>query len=292
MNRRRFNFALSTLLRDGDKLKDALEDTDYATAMRARLGANCAADLGTLLAAVRTELLNQSGKTGDAGSMTQHQNEEFREVERLAAGARRTARLAFPGQDVILHSEFRVGIDTPKTLAAELDRAGKTKAACGKYATQLAAQGWMAADTTDLQAAIAACGGMDTDQGEAFADRAELTTDLTRAANDLYADCLRVQNAARLQYPSTKPNTEAARARFPTRHLPSARPQPAGRRDAAAAAAADPAESVIRAREQAATSPESRRAPSRPRPSSPARAARPSSGPRRGCRCGREWRRV
>jgi hypothetical protein len=182
--------------------------------MQERLGADIATAFGTLVAAVRTQVLQQSGKTGEAGTVTDLQEQAQQEVERLTAGARRSARLAFPGQDVVLRSEFQVGIDTPKTLAAELDRAGKIQAACVKYATQLATQGWLARDTTALGAAIAACSGHDIDQGEAFADRAEYTADLTRAANALYDGCLRVQNAARLEYPSTLDGTEAARRRF------------------------------------------------------------------------------
>jgi hypothetical protein len=214
MSTRKFHFPLSILLREGDKLQAAVADPDYATALQARLGATIAAATATLLADVRTELQNQSGQTGDAGTLTQAQKDAFEEVERLAAGARRSARLAFRGQGVLLRSEFQVGIETPKSLAAELERAGLTHTACVKYAAPLAEQGWIASDTTDLATAIGACGGLDTDQGEAFADRAEFTAELTRTANALYDGLLKIQNAARLQYPSTKPNTAAARARF------------------------------------------------------------------------------
>jgi hypothetical protein len=214
MNTRKFKGTLSGLLLAGDQLKDAVIDTDYAAAIAERLGDSIATTLTTQLGAVRHELEEQSGKTGDAGSLTQQQQDALAEVERLTAGARRTARLAFPGQDVLLHSEFQVGIDTPKTLAAELTRAGLIKAACTKYTATLQTKGWLARDTTALGAAIATCGGSNTEQGEAFADRAEMTADLIRAANALYDTLLTVQNAARLEYPSTQPDTEAARARF------------------------------------------------------------------------------
>ncbi len=213
-NTRKFRGTLSGLLLAGDQILAAVTDSAYSAAMTARLGATVGADLTALLAAVREELRKQSGKTGDAGTMTQQQKDALQEVERLTAGARRTARLAFPGQDVVLRSEFQVGIDTPKSLAAELERAGLIAAACSKYATELAAQGWLASDTTELTAAIAACAGTETEQGDAVADRVEFTAELTRAANALNAELLRIQNAARLQYPSTKPNTEAARTRF------------------------------------------------------------------------------
>ena len=182
--------------------------------MEARLGTGIAASFATVIAAVRTELALQSGKTGEAGELTEEQQADFADVERLSAGARRSARLAFAGQAVILHSEFQVGINDPQDLASVLDRAGKTHTAAVKYATQLAPKGWIATDATALGAAIAALSGTGLDQDEALADRAQFTADLTRAANTLFDGCLTIQNAARLQYPSTQPGTEAARVRF------------------------------------------------------------------------------
>jgi hypothetical protein len=214
MKPRKFKGPLSGLLRAGDNIKNAVQDDDYATKMQERLGATIAADLTALLDDVRQQLRDQTGKTSEAGGTTQQQTAAFDEVERLTSGARRSARLAFPGEDVKLRSEFQVGIDSPKTLAAELERANLIKAACTRYATDLARQGWIARDTAALQAAIDACSGSGVDQTEAFADRAELTADLKRASNDLYDKLLTVQNAARLEYPSTRPGTEAARARF------------------------------------------------------------------------------
>src|SRR5438105_1978712 len=80
------------------------------------------------------QIQNQGGKTGDAGDLTTDQRAAFREVERLTADARRSARQAFPGDDVKLRSEFQVGINEPQDLASQLDRAGKTLVAARKYA--------------------------------------------------------------------------------------------------------------------------------------------------------------
>ncbi len=218
---RKFRFALSTLLHAADSLSDAIGDTDYATAMVARLD-----DPGetppyifrtvfeTAIADVRAEVQKQGGKTGDAGDLTSDQKAAFAEVERLAAAARRSARLAFPGDGVKLRSEFQVGIDEPQDLASVLERAGKTLAAARKYAAELKKEGWRAADADALEAALAALGEVAQDQDEALADRAQFTAALTRKANLVFKLCQRIQNAARLEYPSTKPNTEAARLRF------------------------------------------------------------------------------
>jgi hypothetical protein len=226
-NKRKFSFPLSTLLRAGDSLKDAMEDPDYNTAMEERLGDATATPplvfataFTGVIASVRTELTNQGGKTGDAGGLTAEQKAAFAEVERLTAGARRTARQAFPGEDVKLRTEFQVGIDEPKDLDSELGRAEITLTATRKYATDMKKKGWLPRDATALETALGKLGGVAIDQDDALADRAQFTAALTRAANALYDDCLAVQNAARLEYPSTQPGTEAARARFKLETFP------------------------------------------------------------------------
>lgn len=226
-DRRKFTFPLSTLLRAAGGLGSALADTDYAAAMVARLDDPAAtppivfaSDFAAAIAAVETEVGNQGGKTGDAGDLTTDQGTAFAEVERLVAGARRTARQAFPGDDVKLRSEFQVGINEPKDLASELSRARQTLVASRKYAPDLKKKGWLATDSTALETALDSLSGVALDQDEALADRAKFTGALTRAANALYADCLAIQNAARLQYPSTRPGTEAARSRFQLETFP------------------------------------------------------------------------
>ena len=113
-----------------------------------------------------------------------------------------------------LPSEFQVGITEPQDLASQPERAGKTLAPARKHGAALKKEGWIAADATALEPALRALGGIAFDQDEALADRAQFTAALTRTANAPYKLCLSVQNAARLQYPSTQPGTEATRARF------------------------------------------------------------------------------
>ena len=220
-DKRKFSFPLSTLLHAADSLDAALGDPDYAVAMVTRLDDPTETPpyifrtvFETSLASVRTEVQHQGGKTGDAGDLTADQRAAFAEVERLTAGARRSARQAFPGDDVKLRTEFQVGINEPQDLASVLVRAQKTLDATRKYAADLKKEGWLPADSDALAAALAALSGVALTQDEALADRAQFTGALTRAANLLYRLCLRIQNAARLQYPSTQPGTEAARARF------------------------------------------------------------------------------
>ena len=134
------------------------------------------------------------------------------------SAVRRTATLLFPKGDPRLHAEFKVGINEPQDLASELERARVILTGCQPHAEALAEHGWVAEDTQALSDAIELLGGADDDQ-EASSDKKKgITAARTLAANALYKQCLTVQNAARLAYPSTKlgklDGMEEARARF------------------------------------------------------------------------------
>jgi hypothetical protein len=120
--RRKFNFPLAILIRDAGLLGTALADPAYQSAMEARLGAPFIAAFPGRISAVTGGAAAQSSQTGDLSSLTADQQEAFAEMERLAAGARRSARLAFPGQETILAAEFQVGEAGSKALAAVIAR--------------------------------------------------------------------------------------------------------------------------------------------------------------------------
>ena len=94
-----------------------------------------------------------------------------------------------------------------------------------KYATDLQAKGWIPADTAALGTAVAALAEVAPEQDKAEDDKEGLTNQKVIDANALYADCLTIQNAARLQYPA---GTDAAgnakniteRARFLLEEFP------------------------------------------------------------------------
>ena len=223
--RRKFSFPLATLTHSADLLGKAVVDPDYQAAMTARLGAEFITAFPAKITDLTGGATAQSSQTGDLSQLTAQQQEDFQEMERLAAGARRTARLALPGQDTVLSAEFQVGEAGSKAFAATIARARLTHAAALKYATQLQTKGWIPADTSALGTAIAALAEVGTEQEQASDDRLGLTNEKIIAANALYADCLTLQNAARLQYPA---GTDAAgnaknitqRARFLLEQFP------------------------------------------------------------------------
>ena len=140
--------------------------------------------------------------------MTQEQIEAFAEFERLISGARRSANLAFPDNDVRLRSEFQVGIHEPADFPSETDRAGKVHAACLLHADALDDHGWIDEDTAALAAALAASielfDGGDTEHEAAKDNKKGFTKGRNLAANTLYKMCQSVQNPTRLAYPATK----------------------------------------------------------------------------------------
>ena len=200
--RRKFNFPLATLIRDAGLLGKAITNSAHQAAMTERLGAPFITAFTAKITAVTGETAAQSGKIGDLSGLTVQQEQDFREMERLAAGARRSARLAFPGQDTLLSAEFQIGEAGSKSLSATIARARLTHAAAVKHAAALQAKGWIPANTAALSDAIEALASVDTQQEEAEDEKLGFTNEKIIAANDLYADCLAIQNAARLQYPA------------------------------------------------------------------------------------------
>jgi hypothetical protein len=132
----------------------------------------------------------------------------------LKGRARRSGGLAFKGNTGVLHQEFQIGVHEPQTLAAEINRARIILAAVTKYAAQLAEHGWIAQDATDLDNAIATLSGADLAQEASKDEGPGLTAAATADANKLYHRCLTIQNAVRLQFPSTAAGTETPRARY------------------------------------------------------------------------------
>ena len=215
---RNFTFPISTLVRDAKLLLGALRDAQHGPPVIARLKEGYDAAFAEQIRLVEKGGTDQSGAIGTLGNLTEAQTVAVGELERLMSGARRSAGLAFPQNDVRLRSEFQVGVHEPGGLGSELERAEKIRAACVVHADALAEHGWIAADTTALADAIALLSDGDEDQENAKKRKLGLTTARTVAANALYRQCLSVQNAARLAYPGTKAANDAtvveARGRY------------------------------------------------------------------------------
>lgn len=125
---RTFDFSVSTLIRDSKRLLGALCDpaTGPPVAKRLKVKNPVAGQpdvefdpgFDAQIKLVEKCGNDQSTAVGGIGEMTVEQAAAFTELERLMAGARRSATLAFPANDVRRHSEFQVGNRTPQDLAS------------------------------------------------------------------------------------------------------------------------------------------------------------------------------
>ena len=209
--RRKFNFSVATLTHSAELLGSATTDPAYQVAMEERLGAEFVGNFPEKITAVTGKSAAQSSQTGDISNLTLQQQMDYKEMERLTAGCRRSARLAFTGHNTLLSAEFQVGGGNIKAISAVIARARLTHAASTKYAADLAAKGWIDKDNTALGAAIDKLKDVGTEHEEASDERLGLTDAKIIQANALYHDCLVIQNAARLEYPTGKDATGNAR---------------------------------------------------------------------------------
>lgn len=217
MSARSFNFPVSILIRDAQLMAGALRD-DIGGPVVKRLPTTFVDKFATQINQVSTGSTGQKAAAGNTGQLTQAQNSGATEVKRLTAGARNTAKLAFPDNDVVLRQEFQVGNSDPADLATLLERATTVHASCIKYAAALAEHGWQAEDSATLVAAITTLGTADETQESSKGTKKAATSTKNTAANKLYTLCQSLQNAVDLAYPEHKAATDGdvvnARTRF------------------------------------------------------------------------------
>ena len=216
---RAFRSPLGALPRAAQRLLGALNDSTIGPPVAATLPATFIADLTRQIDLVEKHGTDQSGASGTLHNLTRAQNAARSALFRLTSLARRAARLAFPGQDPLLHSEFQVGIHEPKDLASVLERAQRLLAACQNYPDDLAAHGWPAGNTTALATAVDALTGDDQSQKTAADTKVGVTAQRVTAANTLYKQCLLVQNAASMAYTGSPVDSDPAALEARARYL-------------------------------------------------------------------------
>jgi hypothetical protein len=214
MSERAFKFPIALLITQAGKINAALTDATVGPPVAARLPTGFATAFSTLVTKVGGGPAGKALQAGATAILTKEQNGALVEMLRLMSGARRTASLAFRGNDPLLHEAFQVGEHEPQGLDEEVKRAKIILASLGTYAAQLGAEGWTTAETTALSGAIGTLTGADLDQENSKSQGPGITSVNTTDANTLYRNCLTIQNAARLQFPSTQPGNETPRARY------------------------------------------------------------------------------
>ena len=189
----------------------------------------------TALGKLPADTISQKTATGETGNLTAAQKQNLVALVHWMNQARKTAHLAFFGQDVKLHQEFLVGVHEDHTLPAVLSRADIILASV-QSAANLAAlklRGWTDADTQKFVAVRATFPASSVTQKSGQSDAQKATVAKTSDASDAYEHVLTVQHAGDLEYPATDPANAPIRAEFrlglfpPYRHTTHDTPAPA-----------------------------------------------------------------
>jgi hypothetical protein len=233
----KFKAPLAILVQDGDSILLAAE-SDPAVA--ARLKTEFIPEIRQLHTELKTSVPAQASAKADTGELTQEQNHAMEDLKEMIAKARKTAKLAFPGQDVKLHQQFQVGNSSALRLPVLLQSARIIEASCKTPANLPAMKenGWTTAETTALHNRIEGLDSTDKEQEDSKGAGTGATGIRNDLANHLYDGLLKIQNAADLQYPESDPNNEPHRVAF---HLGTFPPKIKHSSKAAKAAAAKPA---------------------------------------------------
>jgi hypothetical protein len=215
------HFPIATLTHNGQLIvAAAVANPPIAS----RLPATYIADTTTALGKVTGDISGQKTAHGELGNLTPVQHTNLDTLQHWMNQARKTAKLAFAGQDVKLHQEFQVGITSPHDLGSVLGRADIIIASVQNAANLAALQlkGWTAADTTAFVAARGNFGTVEQAQQAAKGGAKVTTTTKNVDAANLYERLLTIQNAADLQWPVSNPANAGIRDQFRLNTFPPA----------------------------------------------------------------------
>jgi hypothetical protein len=200
----------------------------------ARLPAGYLAETTTTLGKLPTDTTGQKIAQGETGNLTAAQQANLDSLLHSMSQARKTAKLAFPGQTVKLHQEFQIGNHDSNELNAVLSRADIILAAVKTTANlpAMKLKGWTDAETQTFTTVRGTFPASTTTQQSGQSDAKKATGVKNTDAADAYEHILTIQNAADLEFPATDPANAPARAEFrlglfpPDHHNPPATPTP------------------------------------------------------------------
>ncbi len=201
----------------------------------ARLTATYLTETATVLGKMPADTTGQNIAKGETGNLTAAQQANLVLLLHCMSQARKTAKLAFPGQTVKLHQEFQIGLHDSHELSAVLSRADTILAAVQTTANAPAMKlrGWTDAETATFTTTRNTFPASSTAQKSGQSDAQKATGAKATDAADAYEHILTIQNAADLEMPATDPANAPARAEFrldifpPDHHVPAVAPTPA-----------------------------------------------------------------
>jgi hypothetical protein len=188
----------------------------------------------TAIGKLPADTTSQNIAKGETGNLTAAQQANLTVLLHCMSQARKTAKLAFPGQDVKLHQEFQIGFHDSHVLGAVLSRADIILASVQLPANlpALKLRGWTDADTATFTTVRATFPASTTTQQSGQSDAKKATGVKNTDAAVAYEHIITIQNAADLEFPATNPANAPTRAEFklglfpPGHHVTPATPMP------------------------------------------------------------------
>jgi len=200
----------------------------------ARLPAGYLTETTTALGKLPADTTGQKIAKGETGNLTAAQQANLDLLLHCMGQARKTAKLAFPGQTMKLHQEFQIGIHDSHNLPDVLARADIILASV-QIPANLAAlklRGWTDAETQTFTTVRGTFPASSAVQQAGQSDAKKATGVKNTDAAIAYDHLLTIQNAADLELPATDPANAPARAEFklglfpPDHHSPASTPTP------------------------------------------------------------------
>jgi hypothetical protein len=201
----------------------------------ARLPDGYLTEATTALGKLPTDVTGQKIAQGETGQLTKAQQANLDLLLHCMSQARKTAKLAFPGDTVKLHQEFQIGIHESHELGAVLSRADIILAAVQLTANlpALKFRGWTDAETQTFTTVRNTFPASTVAQQSGQSDAQKATGVKATDASDAYEHILTIQNAGDLEFPAINPANAPQRAEFrlgifpPDHHVAPAAPAPA-----------------------------------------------------------------
>ena len=185
-----------------------------------RLPANYISATSTALGKVTADIASQKTAQGELGNLTPRSTPNLDTLQHWMNQARKTAKLAFPGQTVKLHQEFQVGITSPYDLGSVLSRADIIhRLHANRQPARAQLKGWTDAETARFHHRAANFRDGDAAQQTDKGGAKDSTTTKNTDAADLYERLLTIQNAADLQWPVDRPRQRRNARPIPFEHI-------------------------------------------------------------------------
>jgi hypothetical protein len=225
--KRNFNFAISTLLYEGNLVLTAAEtDKTFATK---RLKDGLLTDARGLWSGLGGGGGSAAQNIATTAALTQQEKQAYQDMLDLFGKLKDAAKKAFAGDQVKLREQFQVGINAPKDLGSILKRAKIARDSAQKPENVDPLRdkgGWIVDDATALNNAIKSVEQFDMQQHNSITIEIADTDSRNASANSFYDKLRTIQGAADIEWPERVTENRSKREGFRLATFPPARSKP------------------------------------------------------------------